>query len=69
MYVYIIYRWLLASADDTAVPFFVGYGFVRKITVPKRLYSKVLTTYDNALLVQVCVCVCVFVSWKRRFRE
>jgi len=46
-------RWLLASADDTAVPFFVGCGFSRKITIPKRVYSKVLTTYENALLVQL----------------
>jgi hypothetical protein len=46
-------RWLLASADDTAVPFFLSCGFSHKITVPRRIYSKILTTYDNALLVQV----------------
>ena len=40
------HRWLLASADDTAVPFFVSCGFSRKISIPKKIYSKVLTTYE-----------------------
>ena len=46
-------RWLLASADDTAVPFFVRCGFSRKVTIPKRIYSKVLKTYDNTLLLEL----------------
>ena len=46
------------SVTDEQVPFFIRSGFSRKITLPRRIYSRVLTSYDNALLVRLSRAAC-----------